>query len=103
MLQTAWEDEEGMVRWRDLSCDDPDDFQTLGRQAWKVTDFERGDAVLMMPAAAEARWEPRTCSRDHAHPGISMSLYKRLSWHYVRQAVLNIYFSNRGWGGMEYK
>ena len=56
MLQTAWEDEEGMLRWRDVSCTDPDDFQALRAHAWDVGDFELHDKVLMMPSAAEVEW-----------------------------------------------
>ena len=58
MLQTAWEDTEGLVRWRDMRCEeDPDDFQTLRHSVWKVTDFAREDAVLLLPPAAEVNWE----------------------------------------------
>ena len=58
MLQTAWEDSEGLVRWRDMRCEeDPDDFDTLRDSVWKVTDFARDDAVLLLPSAAEVDWE----------------------------------------------
>ena len=58
MLQTAWEDSEGLVRWRDMRCEeDPDDFETLRHGVWKVTDFARDDAVLLLPSASEVDWE----------------------------------------------
>ena len=36
-------------RWRDMSCEDPDDFETLKERVWTVEDFREGDYVELWP------------------------------------------------------
>ena len=38
MLQTAVEGEDGVVRWRDVTCDDVDDFEALWSTEWATVE-----------------------------------------------------------------
>ena len=49
MLQTAYETAEGVVKWRDMRCDDEDDYKALWSRKWLDLDFGKGDDVLLLP------------------------------------------------------
>ena len=51
MLQTAFEDAEGVLRWRDVVCADEDDFDGLWSREWLQMDFLAGDQILFLPEA----------------------------------------------------
>ena len=57
MLQTAEEDEQGRVKWRDLTCQDADDFDALLNFACLASDFACGDTVALVPSGEEMVWQ----------------------------------------------
>ena len=40
MLQTPYDDEEGKLSYRDVTCDEDRDFASLWTREWLLTDFE---------------------------------------------------------------
>ncbi len=58
MLQTAVEGEDGVVRWRDVRCEDEDDFQALWSDDWAAVESLKGDAELWLPVERGAMQSP---------------------------------------------
>jgi hypothetical protein len=56
MLQTAVEDADGVVKWRDLTCEDDDDFDALWSRGWRTCDFDKGDEALLVPSMKPEVW-----------------------------------------------
>ena len=65
MLQTAFEDAEGVLRWRDVVCADEDDVDGLWSREWLQMDFVGGDQVLSLPA---------TMPLESRKPGAALSV-----------------------------
>ena len=71
MLQTAVEDSDGNVTWRDVQCGarvhdgwrggDPDDFDALWSMRWSAGNFDEGDEGCLLPPSRPADW---TCPAD---------------------------------------
>ena len=56
MLQTAGEDEQGRVKWRDLTCQDADDFDEFLKFATLTSDVVYGDTLALVPFGEEMAW-----------------------------------------------
>ena len=66
MLQTAVEGPDGIVAWRDVQCGvqegdkyvggDPDDFEALWSQQWRVSDFCEKDDAAYLPCSKSEKW-----------------------------------------------
>ena len=57
MLQAPYEDTDGVLRYRDVTCTDPCDFGTLWERQWLVTDFVKDDECLLLPHVKPSAWE----------------------------------------------
>ena len=54
MVQAPVENSEGTVSWRDVTCEDADDFDALCSGRWLVTDFvEEGEGVSALLEAGK--------------------------------------------------
>ena len=57
MLQAMREGADGKVTWRDMCCEDADDFEELFSAGWRVElDVIEGDSSLHLPEAKPAGW-----------------------------------------------
>ena len=56
MLQTAEEDEHGRVKWRDLTCQDADDFDECVKFNIFISDIVCGDMVAAVPFGEQMVW-----------------------------------------------
>ena len=59
MLQTRASNASGSMRWKDVSCDDPDDFASLWRREASADDLITGDEVLCLPPVRPEQWTGR--------------------------------------------
>ena len=57
MLQTAEEDEQGRVSWRDLTCGDGDNFCEVMNFAMVASDLTRFDQVMLVPPGDQIQWQ----------------------------------------------
>ena len=56
MLQTREPTATGSMRWRDVSCDGPDDFASLWCREASTDDLLTGDEVLCLPPVKPEQW-----------------------------------------------
>jgi len=56
MLQTLEEDEQGKMKWRDLTCQDADDFAGLLNFATRTSDIVCDDKVALVPSGEQMLW-----------------------------------------------
>ena len=56
MLQTAIEGVDGSVSWRDVSCEDADDFEALWQRPWLLADAVKKDEMLCLPCEKPKDW-----------------------------------------------
>ena len=58
MLQKSVEGDNGEMLWKDMTCDDADDFAALWKAPWCGRDSAKGDMVLWLPPARPTNWTP---------------------------------------------
>ena len=56
MLQTALEGADGLVTWRDVKCEDEDDFDALWSRQWQLADSVVEDEELWLPVVKPSVW-----------------------------------------------
>lgn len=57
MFQTAEEDEEGRVKWRDLTCQDADDFHEFLKFTTLISDVVSADKLALVPSGENMLWQ----------------------------------------------
>ena len=56
MLQTREPTATGSMRWKDVSCDDPDDFASLWLHEASTDDLLTGDEVFCLSPVKPEQW-----------------------------------------------